>query len=63
MGGGVQTFIRGAWRGKIEVAHCHCPGHYIHTWGLCEKVGDKMGNGPKKNVLNLVKDPDKGVNV
>lgn len=47
----------------IEVAHCHCPGNYIHTWGLCEKVGDKMGNGPKKNVLNLVKDPDKGVNV
>lgn len=47
----------------IKMDHFQSPGNYIHTWGLRKKLGDKMGNGPKKNLLNLVKDPDKGLNV
>lgn len=38
-------------------------GNYIHTRDLCKKVGDKTGNGPKRGLLNLVKDPDKRLNV
>lgn len=42
--------------------HCQSLGNYIHTRDCAKKVGDKMGNGPKKNLLNLAKDPDKGLN-
>lgn len=37
-------------------------GNYF-TLGIVQKVGDKLGNGPKENLLNLVKDPEKGLNV